>query len=68
MRLDAEDVVFKEEKITDMVTYQFFIYYGAKKDALKFANRLNVFPCVLSEDITKAILSEEMVKDFSNDD
>ena len=42
---------FIEENVTKAVTYQFLIYFGAKKDALELANRFNVIPCVLSNDI-----------------
>jgi hypothetical protein len=65
MRLKNQGVQFREENITETVYYQFFIHFGDKEDSLEFANRLNVRPCVTSDNITRVILTEEMISDFS---
>lgn len=66
MGLNNTSVDFREDMLEEEVIYQFFIFFGEKEDALEFANNLNVSPYVLSEDITRVILTEDMVIESEN--
>jgi hypothetical protein len=61
MGLTNTSVVFKEDMLEEEVIYQFFIFFGEKEDAIEFANNLNVSPHILSEDLTRVILTEDML-------
>jgi hypothetical protein len=64
VRVTATSVHFQEEKTTLPITYQFLIYFGGMEDGLELANRVNVYPCVLTSDITKPIITQEFIREF----
>ncbi|WP_287587070.1 hypothetical protein [Candidatus Borrarchaeum sp.] len=53
--LDSNNIYFKEDNARPEAIYGFYIYYGTPEDAVNMANRLNVQPCVSSDDITQPI-------------
>ena len=63
-RVTATSVYFQEEKTTLPIIYQFLIYFGAMEDGLELANRVNVYPCVITSDITKPIITQEIIREF----
>lgn len=64
IRVTTTSVYFREEKTTLPITYQFLIYFGAMEDGLELANRVNVYPCVLTSDLTKPIITQEIIREF----
>jgi hypothetical protein len=64
IRVTTTSVDFKEEKTTLPITYQFLIYFGAIEDGLELANRVNVYPCVLISDLSKPIITQEIIREF----
>ena len=64
IRATNTSVFFHEEKTTLTFTYQFLIYFGAKEDGLELANRVNAYPRVLTSDLTKPIITQEIIREF----
>ena len=64
IRATNTSVHFQEEKTITPFTYQFLIYFGTKENGLELANRINVYPCVLTSDLTKPIITQEIISEF----
>jgi hypothetical protein len=64
IRATDTSVYFQEEKTTIPFTYQFLIYFGPKETGLELANRVNVYPCVLTSDLTRPIITQEIISEF----
>ncbi|MFX1518301.1 MAG: hypothetical protein ACFFCD_00035 [Promethearchaeota archaeon] len=64
IRVFGASVYFQEEKTNIPFTYQFLIYFGTKENGLELANRVNVYPCVLTSDLTKPIITQEIISEF----